>query len=115
MSMPAHSRLLSGTTVAAAVRRLIRFLRRCEAGQALIEYAIMAALIAVSLVVVLSALRNAVGGVMNGTASAVSSQASGGYGPPGGSPSLHVGPVPPATPDPGDSSVTDNDSSGVGQ
>ena len=76
MSMPAH------------LGRRIRLLRRCEAGQSLIEYAIVIALIAVGLIAVLSLLRSAAGGVLNGTAATVSRQASSsGYGESGRSPS----------------------------
>jgi Flp pilus assembly pilin Flp len=88
--------------------RCIRLLRRGEAGQSLIEYAIVIALIAVGLIAVLSLLRSAAGGVLNGTAETVSRQSSaGGYGSSGGSPSR-------GRPDPSDSSGGGNDSSGVG-
>jgi len=98
MSMPAH------------IGRRIRLLRRCEAGQSLIEYAIAIALIAVTLIVVLLGLRSAAGGVLNGTAATVSRQASSsGYGESGGSRSRGS----PGTPSPGDSSGSGSDSSGA--
>ena len=88
-----------------------RLLRRSEAGQSLTEYAIAIALIAIGLIAVLSLLRSAAGGVLNGTAATVSRQASsGGYGQSGqsGGSSSQGGPSP------GDSSGSVGDSSGAG-
>jgi Flp pilus assembly pilin Flp len=97
--------------LALLVRR-IRLLHRCEAGQSLTEYAIAIALIAVTLIVALLALRNGVGGVLNGTAAAVSHQASSsGYGQSGGNPG--GGGNAGRGPKPGDSSGTGSDSSGA--
>ena len=101
MSMPAH------------LGRRIRLLRECEAGQSLIEYAIAIALVALSLILVLLALRGAVGGVLNGTATTVSRRASSaGYGQSRGSPGR--GGNPGQGSNPGDSSATGSDSSGAG-
>ncbi len=98
MSMPAH------------FARRIRLLGDCEAGQSLVEYAI--ALIAVTLIVALLALRNGVGGVLSGTAATVSRQASSsGYGQSGGSPG--GGGNAGRGSNPGDSSGTGSDSSGA--
>ncbi len=101
MSMPAH---LGGR---------IRLLCECEAGQSLIEYAIAIALIAVTLILALSVLRSAAGGVLNGTAETVSRQASSsGYGQSGGSPG--GGGNAGRGSGSGDSSATGSDSSGAG-
>src|SRR3954447_1426638 len=92
--------------------RRIRLLRQCEAGQSLIEYAIVIALIAVGLIAVLSLLRSAAGGVLSGTAETVSRQSSsGGYGSSGGSASRGGSS---GGSNPGDSSATGSDSSGAG-
>ncbi len=92
--------------------RRIRLLGDCEAGQSLVEYAIAIALIAVTLIVALLALRNGVGGVLSGTAATVSRQASSsGYGQSGGSPG--GGGNAGRGSNPGDSSGTGSDSSGA--
>ncbi len=100
--MPAH------------LSRRVRLLRQCEAGQSLIEYAIVIALIAMSLILVLLALRSGIGGVLNGTAATVSRQASSaGYGQSGGSPGGGGGSG--RGSNPGDSSAAGSDSSGAGR
>jgi Flp pilus assembly pilin Flp len=111
MSRRAHSYPLG---VAAAVGRisvrLIRLLRRCEAGQGLVEYALVLALVAMGLIGVLLAFRNALGGALNTTSGAISVQAGSGYGGPGASPSPS-----PLTPEPTpDSSGVGKDSSDAG-
>src|SRR5882724_7973909 len=107
MIRPARSRPVGGLPAARiAVQQLIRYLRRCEAGQGLVEYAIVIALIAVGLFVILLAFRDTVGGVMNRTSEAMSFQARGEQA----SPSLQAGPPSRAAPGPtGDSSAGNND------
>ncbi len=92
--------------------RRIWLLCECEAGQSLIEYVIAIALIAVTLILALLALRSAAGGVLNGTAATVSTQASSpGYGQSGGGPGRggNAG----RGSNPGDSSAAGSDSSGA--
>jgi Flp pilus assembly pilin Flp len=92
--------------------RRIGLLCQGEAGQSLTEYAMAIALIAVTLIVALLALRNGVGGVLNGTAATVSRQASSsGYGQSGGSPG--GGGNASRGSNPGDSSGTASDSLGA--
>jgi Flp pilus assembly pilin Flp len=108
MRTPAGPRPLRGTPPARIVVRLLRLLRRCEAGQGLVEYALVFALVAMGLLGVLLAFRNAIGGALNAPAGAISVQAGSGYGSPAASPS-------PVTPEPTpDSSAAGKDSSGAG-
>jgi Flp pilus assembly pilin Flp len=115
MSRPAHSRPLGVIAVGRIAVRLIRLLRRCEAGQGLVEYALMLALVAMGLIGVVLAFRNALGGALNTTSGAISVQAGSGYGGPQASPSPPIGPSSPVTPEPTpDSSAAGKDSSGAG-
>lgn len=95
--------------------------RRHDSGQALIEYAILLALLAIGLIAALVTLRNAVGGVLN-TAAVATESAGAGYGAPagpapaaGGSPAsgpAEPGPDPEPDPDPDSSAAAQPDSSG---
>jgi Flp pilus assembly pilin Flp len=80
-------------------------LRTDAAGQGLIEYAVMLALVAITLIGVLLLLRNSVGGVLNTTSQAVS-PSSGNPGPAGPPPAASSNPKPDST---------SSDSSGEGR
>lgn len=90
--------------------------RRHDSGQALIEYAILLALLSIGLIAVLVTLRNAVGGVIN-TAAVATEAAGTGYGSPAGPPPASGGsPAPdPAEPGPGPEPDPDPDSSAAAQ
>jgi Flp pilus assembly pilin Flp len=62
------------------VRQLIRRLRTCESGSAIVEYGLLIAVIALALVGVLRLFRNSVGELTNRTAVSVSEQKGSGYG-----------------------------------
>ena len=96
------------------MRQLVRRLRTCEAGSAIVEYGILIAVVAVCLVGVLRVFRNAVGGLTNRTAVSVSTQTARGYGAGGGvggAPGGGYAAYEPASPDPADSSSAQPDSS----
>jgi Flp pilus assembly pilin Flp len=92
------------------VRQLIRRLRTCESGSAIVEYGLLIAVIALALVGVLSLFRNSVGELTNRTAVSVSEQTGSGYATGGtgggGSSGNHARP---ATPEP-DSSAAEPES-----
>jgi Flp pilus assembly pilin Flp len=66
------------------VRQLVRRLRTCEAGSALVEYGLLIAVVALCLMAVLQVFRNTVGGLTNRAAVDVSTKTKGGYGAGGG-------------------------------
>lgn len=93
------------------MRQLFHRLRTCEAGDGLVEYGLLIAVVALGLVGVLGLFRNTVGGLANRTAVRVATQAGGGYGlGPGEIPAAHR----PATPDPDSASAEPDSSSAVG-
>jgi Flp pilus assembly pilin Flp len=94
------------------VRQLIRRLRTCESGSAIVEYGLLIAVIALALVGVLKLFRNSVGELTNRTAVSVSKQTGSGYGTGGtggGGSSGNHATNGPATPEP-DSSSTEPES-----
>lgn len=95
------------------MRQLIRRLRACDAGAAVVEYSILIALVAVGLMGVLTLYGQAVGDLTSKTGVSISRQAGTGYAGAGGAGRAPIGMRPtvgdPGTPDP-DSTSADPDS-----
>jgi Flp pilus assembly pilin Flp len=83
--------------------QLVRRLWSAETGSALVEYGLIIAVLALSLIAVLTGFRSAVGDLTNRTSVTIARQSSQGYGAGGGvvAPPVSATPVPeePAAPD----------------
>lgn len=97
------------------MEQLVRRLRSCETGSALVEYGLIIAVVALGLFAVLVGFRDAVGNLTNQTSVTISKQSGGGYGSGGGGGGVRRGgggkPSPDSPPQPEDG---DSGSSSVG-
>ena len=93
------------------MKQLVRRFRSCETGSALTEYGLLIAVVALGLIGLLAAFRNAVGDLTNRTSVTITRQSSQGFGygrgggvrPIGGKPAPDTPSEPEPEPDEGDS------------